>query len=177
VTSSIRDKIRDVLDTSSSAGDEAYWDERLSVAINKVKSEILKAPDWPENEIVAGILGIGTGLSAEDILANPDDPEIVIAIAEEAEEFQPLMYAALRQLKSSWVDELKQQITDLDAKVATLSQQVSALQQRLSELDALEQEVINLRGRRDILPLTLAIIALVLGVAAVRLSVARRQRA
>jgi len=76
-----------------------------------------------------------------------------------------LLQEALRRVRSSWLPSLARQVDQL----------TSALAQTNQQLDAVQQELEELKGRRDPLPLVLAIVALVLAIGGAGLTVLRGQ--
>jgi len=169
-----------------------FADELLNIVIEDIQTNILGCY-WDEIDIATKIISALTGIPISEVAGKSEDEikeAAKRAIPGISQEALDLLGAAQRRVEAHRMvgleeqvanlnkrtTELEGQVADLNEKTAILSEQLGALQQRLDELDSLGQDVAALKGRKDTLPLILAIIALVLGVAALGLSV-RRQRA
>jgi len=185
--------IRSVVSNVIGDNPGASADELLNQTIERIKKDILGC-EWNENDIATKVISALTGIPISEV-AGKSKEEIEQAAREAipgiSQEALDLLGAAQRRVEAhrmvdleervsnlnKRITELEGQVADLNEKTAMLSRQLGALQQRLGELDSLGQDVAALKGRKDTLPLILAIIALVLGVAALGLTVTRKQRA
>jgi hypothetical protein len=77
-----------------------------------------------------------------------------------------VLHEAYQRVKNSWLPSLEQQVEQLTSQLAVLNQQ----------LDAMKQEVTAMKQRTDPLPLSLAIVALILAAGSVLLALRKRRR-
>jgi hypothetical protein len=157
-------QLRDYLGAYYSTED---WDRILEGVVKAVREQVLGNAPWDEKEILAKIISIYTGLTTQEILADPWSARMEEAVIERVPgEWQPFLYAALRRVQSERRADLEQQVAQLSTRLENLSRQ----------LDALEQSIDDLRNRKDFLALALAAVALLLGLAALALTMRRRRK-
>jgi len=155
------------IDTSKT--EDSYWDSQVDPFVSRVRTNMLGDAAFEDVAILARTIAAYTHQSADEII-NGDEERTLQAIADATkglgEAYKNLLNAALRRVRSLRLASLAQQVDQL----------TSALAQMNNQLDAIQQELEELKGRRDPLPLALAIVALVLAAGALGLA-AVRQRA
>jgi len=150
--------------------EDTYWDSQVDPFVSRVRTNMLGDAAFEDVAILARTIAAYTKQSADEII-NGDMDQVLRAIAEATrgmgEAYKNLLNAALRRVRSLRLASLAQQVDRL----------TTALAQTNRQLDTIRGELEELKGRRDSLPLVLAIVALVLAAGALGLTVLRRRTA
>jgi hypothetical protein len=159
-----------ILSADTSRTDDGYWDGKVDDLVGAVRRDILGDAAFEDVAILARTIAAYTKQSADEII-NGDEATTLQAIQEATKDmdqaYQNLLNAALRRVRSLRLASLIQQVDRL----------ATALAQTNKQLDAIQGELEALKGRRDPLPLVLAILALILALGALGLTVLRRRTA
>jgi len=145
--------------------EDTYWDSQVDPFVDRMRTNMLGDAAFEDVAILARTIGAYTGKTTQEVLDGQVDEAAIAAISGVSEQFKQFLNAMLRRVRSLRLASLAQQVDRLTTELAQTNRQLNTIQGELEEL----------KGRRDPLPLVLAIVALVLAAGALGLTVLRRR--